>query len=74
MTGTGLQGLGGYHRLPRTFCRYPHSLSQPHLGLPSHTQPHPAGFSGLMLAHAPSLFLFGFGMPCLSIYVHMFTY
>ena len=38
-------------------------------------QPHPAlGSSGLMLAHNPHLFLFGFGMPCLSICVHMFTY
>lgn len=37
-TGTGLQDLGGYHRLPRPFCRYLHCPSQPHHCLSSHTQ------------------------------------
>lgn len=72
VTGTGLQGLRGYHRLPRTFLQVP-LPPLPAALLP--LQPHPAPhFPGLMLAHNPSLFLFGFGTPCFSVYVHMFTY
>lgn len=49
VTSTGLQGLGGDHRLPRTFLQVS-SQPLPTARLP--LQPHPAlGFSGLMLAH-----------------------
>ena len=66
-----LRGLGGYHRPPRTFLQ----VCPP---LPHHTTASPATpSSGVFWADAgtrPSLFVFGFGIPCLSLSVHVFTY
>lgn len=42
VTGTGLQGLGGYHRLPRTFLQVsplPLPTAPPSPATPSYTQP-----------------------------------
>lgn len=70
VTRTGLQGLGGYHRLPRTFLQVsPWSLPTSQLPL----QPHSAlGFSGLMLAHNPSLFVWLW--HALLIYLRAYVY